>query len=84
MQNQNQKLKDEKYKMKCPICKNFARIRSSNAITENTKKSYYQCTNLDCCYSFIAITEIISTVHESRLSSRHNEETHPSPVAINR
>lgn len=51
--------------MKCPHCLAKAIIRSSESISELTKKNYYQCTNILCSHTFIAHLSITGTICQS-------------------
>ncbi|WP_380183514.1 ogr/Delta-like zinc finger family protein [Kalamiella sp. sgz302252] len=38
--------------MHCPYCKSTVHIKSSRYMSEQMKKRYHQCTNLDCSCTF--------------------------------
>ncbi|HIH4317903.1 TPA: ogr/Delta-like zinc finger family protein [Morganella morganii] len=40
--------------MKCPLCGEFARTRSSRDVTTETKERYNQCTNINCGATFVS------------------------------
>lgn len=40
--------------MKCPICNEPTRIRSSRYITNETKENYNQCQNINCSTTFVS------------------------------
>ncbi|NUF26997.1 MULTISPECIES: ogr/Delta-like zinc finger family protein [unclassified Gilliamella] len=48
--------------MKCPHCKLKAVIRSSEALSELTRKQYYQCSNIFCGHTFTAMQSISETI----------------------
>lgn len=40
--------------MKCPLCGELARTRSSRDVTTETKERYNQCTNINCGATFVS------------------------------
>ncbi|MEQ5220494.1 ogr/Delta-like zinc finger family protein [Providencia alcalifaciens] len=40
--------------MKCPLCGELARIRTSRYITNETKENHNQCQNVNCSATFIS------------------------------
>jgi hypothetical protein len=48
--------------MKCPHCQSKAIIRSSESVSELTRKNYYQCKNVLCGHTFIAHLSITGTI----------------------
>ncbi|HGJ5860350.1 MAG TPA: ogr/Delta-like zinc finger family protein [Arsenophonus nasoniae] len=40
--------------MKCPVCSQPARARSSRYITNETKENYNQCQNVYCSTTFVS------------------------------
>jgi DNA-directed RNA polymerase subunit RPC12/RpoP len=48
--------------MRCPHCKNKAFIRSSEALSDLTRKQYYQCSNIYCGHTFTAMQSISETI----------------------
>lgn len=51
--------------MKCPHCMTKAIIRSSEPLSDLTRKNYYQCTNVLCGHTFIAHLSITGTICQS-------------------
>jgi Ogr/Delta-like zinc finger len=54
-------------RMRCPHCKDYARVRSSEEITSISRESYFSCTNTECGHTFVAITEIHRTLSPSAI-----------------
>lgn len=48
--------------MKCSHCKVKAFIRSSEALSELTRKQYYQCSNIYCGHTITAMQSISETI----------------------
>ncbi|BDI51970.1 TPA: ogr/Delta-like zinc finger family protein [Escherichia coli] len=48
--------------MKCPHCDGKAIIRSSEYMSPLVRKLYYQCKNVNCSFSFIAMETVMGTV----------------------
>ncbi len=44
--------------LKCPFCTKMAHCRSSQYETDSVKRTYYQCTNLDCSCTFTALERV--------------------------
>lgn len=40
--------------MKCPLCGELARTRSSRDVTTETKERYNQCMNINCGATFVS------------------------------
>ncbi|HCT6818165.1 TPA: ogr/Delta-like zinc finger family protein [Morganella morganii] len=40
--------------MKCPLCGELARTRSSRDVTTETKERYNQCQNINCGATFVS------------------------------
>lgn len=51
--------------MKCPHCQTKAVIRSSESLSELTRKNYYQCANVLCGHTFVAHLSITGTISPS-------------------
>lgn len=48
--------------MKCPHCQEKAIIRSSEYLSPLVRKMYYQCKNVTCSFSFVALETVMGTV----------------------
>lgn len=53
--------------MKCPHCRAKSCIRSSEEITNLTRKQYYQCSNIFCGHTFTAMQSISETIVPSAI-----------------
>lgn len=47
-------IKGKSIMMKCPLCGELARTRSSRDVTTETKERYNQCTNINCGATFVS------------------------------
>lgn len=47
-------IKGKSIMMKCPLCGELARTRSSRDVTTETKERYNQCMNINCGATFVS------------------------------
>ncbi|WP_081301545.1 ogr/Delta-like zinc finger family protein [Gilliamella apicola] len=48
--------------MKCPHCRSKTTIRTSEELSNITRKQYRQCTNIYCCHSFTVLQSVSETI----------------------
>lgn len=56
------KLRNEGTRMPCLHCKAQAEIRTSRMLSDSMRESTYQCTNVECGHTFVAVTEVVRTL----------------------
>lgn len=64
--------------VRCPTCQSKSRIAASEQWTENTRKLYCQCLNINCSVTFaatICVDHVIKSPKEG--SEPPNPETQP-------
>lgn len=50
----------------CPHCEKKANIRTSKHITAITRELYYQCSNVNCGHTWVALISAIRTIVPSQ------------------
>lgn len=55
--------------MKCPLCGELARTRSSRDVTTETKERYNQCTNINCGATFVSHETLARYITKPQLLS---------------
>lgn len=50
----------------CPHCDTRATKRTSRKITEITREAYFQCNNIECGHTWVALISAIRTIVPSR------------------
>ncbi|WP_265497586.1 MULTISPECIES: ogr/Delta-like zinc finger family protein [Providencia] len=58
--------------MKCPLCGELARIRTSRYITNETKENHNQCQNVNCSATFISHESISRFIVRPKLIEERN------------
>ncbi|WP_419787328.1 ogr/Delta-like zinc finger family protein [Pseudodesulfovibrio sp.] len=56
------------FRVYCPICKQVARITSSNSMDTQFKQAYCTCSNPECGHTFVMNVEFSHTLSPSALS----------------
>lgn len=51
----------------CPHCKSRAVVRTSERLSAVTRRMTYQCTNVECSHTFVAMEEVIRTICPSAM-----------------
>jgi hypothetical protein len=51
--------------MNCPHCGQVSTTRTSKPVSLISKESWYQCRNLECGHTFVAVTEVVRTLSPS-------------------
>ena len=59
----------------CPFCKTSVRSRTSRYLSENVKKHYHQCMNIECSATFRTLESI-----DKIISSLTTEPVIPPPA----
>lgn len=59
--------KGNRIMMKCPICNEPTRIRSSRYITNETKENYNQCQNINCSTTFVSHESVARYIVKTQL-----------------
>ena len=68
-----------RFRMRCPHCDHFARIRSSKSLTPTYVEVRFECTAPSCGHIWLAGVEVLRTLCPS---SQPNPDIHiPSAVA---
>lgn len=49
-------------RFECPHCGSPMRIRSSEATSDLSRRSYYECLNMHCGHKAIGVTELIKSI----------------------
>lgn len=72
----------------CPHCEQRSVIRSSRSLSLLSREMYYQCTNVECGHTWVALISIIRTIVPSQranpkvyipVSDRpQSDRTHPA------
>lgn len=76
--------------LKCPFCSAIAHCRASMYEAPSVKKTYYQCTNLECSATFTALESVHTIItrpqKESYLSDSMDEQEQADkpPQTLNR
>lgn len=55
----------------CPHCKSLARCRTSERQSPVTRRIVYQCSNVECGHTFVAMEEVIRTISPSAMPDPH-------------
>ncbi len=53
--------------MKCPLCGELARTRSSRDVTTETKERYNQCMNINCGATFVSLESLSRFITKPQL-----------------
>lgn len=53
-------------KLNCPHCAQRLKIRTSRPVTRQTSQLYYQCENVECAFTCVALLSIIHTLAPSQ------------------
>lgn len=53
-------------KMTCPHCARRLKIRTSRPVTRQTSQLYYQCENVECAFTCMALLSIVHTLAPSQ------------------
>ena len=59
------KLRFEGTRMACPHCEAQSEIRTGKVLTPTMRETLYQCVNVECGHTFVAVTEIVRTLSPS-------------------
>lgn len=51
----------------CPHCKERAIVRTSERLSAITRRMTYQCTNVQCAHTFVAMEEVVRTICASAI-----------------
>lgn len=51
----------------CPHCSTKARIRTSRDVSEISRETYFQCTNIECGHTWKSISTAILTIVPSQI-----------------
>ncbi len=57
--------------MRCPVCGSQAINRSSEEISVETRRLYYQCSNFRCCMRWVSILSLERVTARSSLSTQY-------------
>lgn len=49
----------------CPHCRQRAICRTSKRVSDLSRELTYQCTNVECGHTFVALEEIVRTISPS-------------------
>ncbi|MCI3205849.1 MULTISPECIES: ogr/Delta-like zinc finger family protein [Pandoraea] len=53
-------------KLTCPHCAQRLKIRTSRKVTRQTSQLYYQCENVECAFTCMALLSIVHTLAPSQ------------------
>lgn len=53
-------------RMTCPHCATTAHIRTSRQMSHTARELRYQCTNVECGHTWVAVLEAIRTIVPSQ------------------
>lgn len=53
--------------MPCPHCEGKSKIRTSRSISTISKELSYQCTNINCGHTWVALISIVRTIVPSQI-----------------
>ncbi len=60
--------------LKCPECGTTAHARTSAYEAPSVKRSWYQCQNLECSYTFTALESVDTIIMKPRRNEQESEK----------
>lgn len=60
--------------LKCPECGTTAHARTSAYEAPSVKRSWYQCQNLECSYTFTALESVDTIIMKPRRNDRNQRK----------
>lgn len=74
-------------RLKCPHCTAPAKIRTSRDMSEISRESHLQCTNVECAHTWVVLSSAVRTIAPSmmpnpRVFIPQSQRPHAQPEKI--